>query len=174
MKLYKPQDIFDLANQTYSMKLTQEKNQKEIRTIKKAITRTLENTNQKLPLTQKEAEFLVNTTMNQYFLKKAKEFNPSITQDEKKYNTLTKLRSPITTTYTQALIDLKLNFIISQLAIAQNRQITFNTQKFNQDFYELQTHIDQKGYPLPGYTEAKKKIEDINRYFITKDINEEA
>lgn len=166
MKKYNPTDILNLANQIYNLKLS--KNTKtENETIKKAIKRALQKKGISAPyeVTQEQAYYLINTEMNSYFLKKSEEKNPSFKLDKQAYSQMKQKQQPETLTYQQALVNVKLDMIISLLGKMQQANIKFDNDNFKKAFNEFRQHTDVQGFPMPGYTESKRFLNDPYNFF---------
>lgn len=165
--MYKIKDIFDLANKIYNLKLNKYDNSKEITAIEKAIRRALKDKKIKAPyeITEQQAYYLVNVTMKNYFLKKAQKANPNIFFDESAYYEATKEKLSPAMTYQQALINLKLDYLIQLLGTNKDQMTFFNEVDFKKAYLNYRGRLDAQGYPLPGFFEAKSELNTTQNFF---------
>lgn len=172
MKMYKIKDIFDLANSTYNLKLrrTNPKDKKEISTIERAIRRALKEKGVKAPYetTQEQAVYLINTIMNKYFLKKSAQKNPFLQSDHDSFIQMQQHQTPDNLTYQQAVINVKLDMVmrlLEKLLYAGKQNYFFKEPAFKKAFNEYKKHVSADGYPMPGYTESRNRLDAAEDFF---------
>lgn len=173
MKMYKIKDIFDLANSTYNLKLDSKDpdDKKEIETIKRAIRRALKQENPRLKsykVTEEQAYHIINTTLNAYFLKKSAKINPFLKSDHDRFIQMQQHQTPDNLTYQQAVINVKLDMIIrllEKLLYDGKQSYFFKEPAFKKAFNEYKKHVSADGYPMPGYTESRNRLDAAEDFF---------
>lgn len=169
MRKYKIKDIFDIANSTYNLKLNPKNpsDKKEIATIERAIRRALSEKQVQKPyeVTQEQAYYLINTSMNSYFLKKSAKKNPFLKSDQEAFNEMKQRQTPESLTYQQAVINIKLDMLLRAIGDAQGQDIFFLEDDFKKAFNSYKQRITADGYPMPGYSEAKNKLDEAKTFF---------
>lgn len=160
--------IFDEINQNYNLQLLSTKeNSKEIEAIKRKIRRNLHNLGLNPPYNEITPEIetkLFTPEFKNYLLKKSAKTNHHLNQDQKAFTTMKQNKLKDNTSYEEALKNIMLEYIFQQTL--KNSNEYFLENNFKKDYQEYRKHIDNTGLPMPGYTESKNKLHQINNFFI--------
>lgn len=174
MQKYNLNQIFEIFNSDFNLKLNEYDNPKEVAAIKRTMMRRLQNQGITAPyndINEKQKNKLYNN-MRLYLLKKANQTNDELRLDEQQYYRMVKNNTPDRTTYYDAYQQVQINFIT--LTLQEQTKKYFREPRFKKDYANFLRRLDKDGYPKPGYTEAKNKLLDPNRYFqTTKEVEEE-
>lgn len=167
MKMYKIKDILDLANNLYNLQLNPQTSSKEVTAIEKAIRRALQSQGLKAPYecTQDQAYYLINHDMRKYFFKKSAKKNPNLFLDSNAFNQAVEENLSRSMSYQQALINCKLDYLIQLLDDNNNQTTFFNSVDFTKAYINYRNHLDTKGYPMPGFTEAENNLKTSKKFF---------
>lgn len=167
MTMYKIKDILDIANNLYNLKINSQTDSKEVATIEKAIRRALQARGVKAPYqcTQNQAYYLVNYDMKKYFLNKSAKKNPDLFLDSDAFNQAVKENLSRSMSYQEALINCKLDYLIQILDSNDHQTTFFNSVDFTKAYINYRNHLDAKGFPMPGFTEAENKLKASKKFF---------
>lgn len=165
--MYKIKDIFDIANKNYNLKINKLDNTKEVTAIEKAIRRALKEQGVKAPyeVNKEQAYYLVNVLMKKYFLKKAQKVNPSLILDADAYKRASQEHLSQALTYQEALINVKLDYLIQLLGSNSKETTFFKAVDFKEAYLNYRNHVDDDGLPLPGFTEADSDLRTSKKFF---------
>lgn len=167
MNIYDLNQIFEIFNNDFNLQLNEYDNPKEVAAIKRTMMRHLQRQGITAPynnINEVQKNKLYDD-MRLYLLKKAEETTPELNQDKLEYNRMIANNTPDRTTYYEAYQQLAINFITLTLQNQTNK--FFAAPKFKKDYDDFLKKLDHNGYPKPGYTRAKNKLLDPNRYFQT-------
>lgn len=167
MTMYKIKDILDIANNLYNLKINSQTDSKEIATIKKAIRRALQARGVKAPYacTKDQAYYLVNHDMKKYFFNKSAEKNPDLQLDSDAFNQAVKENLSRSMSYQEAIINCKLDYLIQILGSNEHQTTFFNAADFTKAYIEYRNHLDENGFPMPGFTKAQNNLLASKKFF---------
>ena len=167
MTMYKIKDILDIANNLYNLKINFQKDSKEIATIEKAIRRALQARGVTAPYkcTKDQAYYLINYDMKKYFLNKSAKKNPDLFLDSDAFNEAVKENLSRSMSYQEALINCKLDYLIQLLGSNDHQSTFFNAVDFTKAYIEYRNHLDENGFPMPGFTKAESTLKASKKFF---------
>lgn len=162
-------EIFNNINKTYNLHLTpnSDEDQKQIETIKRQIRRNLHKLGLQPPyknINLETEQKLYNPEFKKYLLKQSAKRNPNLSKDNAAFQKMQALSIKDTTTYQEAFNNLAIKYIFQK--VLQHSNEFFLEPEFQKAFQEFTTHLDNSGLPLPGYTDSKRNLYNLNNYFI--------
>lgn len=165
--MYKIKDILDIANNLYNLKINSKTSSKEINAIKKAIRRALQARGVKAPYecTKDQAYYLVTYDMKKYFLTKSAKVNPNLYHDSDAFNEAVKDNFSRSMSYQEALINCKLDYLIQLLGSNDHQTTFFKSADFTKAYINYRNHLDENGFPMPGFTEAESNLTASKKFF---------
>ena len=77
-------------------------------------------------------------------------------------------QTPDNLTYQQAVINIKLDMVmrlLEKLLYDGKQNYFFKEPAFKKAFNEYKKHVSNDGYPMPGYTESRNRLDAAEDFF---------
>ena len=103
--------------------------------------------------------------MKKYFLNKSAKKNPDLFLDSDAFNEAVKENLSRSMSYQEALINCKLDYLIQLLGSNDHQSTFFNAVDFTKAYIEYRNHLDENGFPMPGFTKAESTLKASKKFF---------